>query len=226
MREFNTLSLIILIVWFPANLVINWYTLYEHGTLETIKFVNNMSNFLYPLIVGAVTYVAHCSRTNVECSALTALDRGFRYYWPICKANIVAGIKIVVGLILLIVPGLYFATRYSLINPVVIAEGEEHGLPRNRSLELTKGVSWTIFWVGLLLFGGNMTLSMTAGMFDKPVHGTYQFILYSLRDTFFDLTGCLATIAMYLFYCHIKTSKVIDESGKEVDVTDLVIAAK
>jgi hypothetical protein len=95
-------------------MLINLYYNYSTATLDNIKFINNIAQILYPLVVGAVTYVAYCNKSNISVNGWEALSKGFHYYWPIVKANIISGFKIVLGLILLIVPGLYFITKYSL----------------------------------------------------------------------------------------------------------------
>lgn len=146
--------------------------------------------------------------------------------WTFFKSKFTAGIRILLGIIFFILPGIYFVTRYALINPIVIAEGEENGLPKNRSYDLTKGATWQIFIVGLILIIGNSALGIVAGSFDTPTPGVYVFFLYSLRDTFFNLTGCLTTIAMYLFYCHLKVKDALENSGNEVELSELVLEAK
>jgi hypothetical protein len=67
-------------------------------------------------------------------------------------AGIVAGLGIVFGLILLIVPGLYLLTRWSLIPAVIVIEKRRAGDAFNRSWELTRGYGWTVFGSLLVSF--------------------------------------------------------------------------
>jgi hypothetical protein len=67
-------------------------------------------------------------------------------------AGIVAGIGIVIGLILLIVPGLFLLTRWALIPAVIVIEKRRAGDSFDRSWVLTRGYGWTVFGSLLLAF--------------------------------------------------------------------------
>jgi Membrane domain of glycerophosphoryl diester phosphodiesterase len=66
------------------------------------------------------------------------------------SAGLLAGIGIAVGLVLLIVPGLYLLTRWSMIVPAIVLEGRSAGESFGRSSELVRGESWNVFAVILL----------------------------------------------------------------------------
>jgi hypothetical protein len=67
-------------------------------------------------------------------------------------AGILAGLGIVFGLILLIIPGLYLLTRWSLIPAVIVIEKRSAGESFDRSWELTRGYGWTVFGSLLVSF--------------------------------------------------------------------------
>jgi hypothetical protein len=67
-------------------------------------------------------------------------------------AGIVAGIGIVIGLILLIVPGLFLLTRWALIPAVIVIEKRRAGDSFDRSWGLTRGYGWTVFGSLLITF--------------------------------------------------------------------------
>jgi hypothetical protein len=60
-------------------------------------------------------------------------------------AGIVAGIGVAIGLVLLIVPGLYLLTRWALIPAVIVIEKRGAGDAFDRSWDLTRGYGWTVF---------------------------------------------------------------------------------
>lgn len=70
----------------------------------------------------------------------------------VAGASIVAGIAIVVGLVLLIVPGLYLLTIWCLIVPVVVLEGASVSAAFERSRQLVRGFGWQVFGTLVLVF--------------------------------------------------------------------------
>jgi hypothetical protein len=60
-------------------------------------------------------------------------------------AGIVAGIGVAVGIILLIVPGLFLLTRWALIPAVIVIEKRRAGEAFDRSWQLTRGYGWPVF---------------------------------------------------------------------------------
>jgi hypothetical protein len=67
-------------------------------------------------------------------------------------AGLLAGLGIAIGLILLIVPGLYLLTRWALIIPVIVLEKRRAGEAFGRSHELVKGNGWTVFAIVVIVF--------------------------------------------------------------------------
>jgi hypothetical protein len=82
----------------------------------------------------------------------------------VAVAAILAGLGIVIGLILLIVPGLVLLTWWAVIIPVVVLENKSAGESFTRSRELVRGFGWNVFGVivlvVLLLIGFNIALSI------------------------------------------------------------------
>ena len=67
-------------------------------------------------------------------------------------AGILAGIGIAIGLILLIVPGLFLLTIWSMLVPVIVIEGKSAGESFSRSREVVRGNGWNVFGLILLTF--------------------------------------------------------------------------
>ena len=76
---------------------------------------------------------------------------------PVAGASILAGIAITIGLILIIVPGLYLITIWAVIVPVIVLEGAGVFAAFGRSQQLVRGRGWHVFgtlvltWIILLV---------------------------------------------------------------------------
>lgn len=99
----------------------------------------------------------------------------------VAGASILAGLGIAVGFVLLIVPGLYLMTIWSLIVPVIVLEGAGVGASFTRSRELVRGHGWQVFGlivvVILLLFGVNIVLSLILAALPNAVQGVISGIV-------------------------------------------------
>jgi hypothetical protein len=86
------------------------------------------------------------------------------YLGAVAGASILAGIAITIGLILLIVPGLYLITIWAVIVPIIVLEQSGVMASFGRSHQLVKGRGWHVFgtlvltW--LILLGVNLILGV------------------------------------------------------------------
>lgn len=78
-------------------------------------------------------------------------------------AAILAGIGIAIGLLLLIVPGLYLLTRWSMLGPAIVLERLGAGAAFTRSHELVRGNGWPVFGLLVLMFLGNIIVGGLIG---------------------------------------------------------------
>jgi hypothetical protein len=68
------------------------------------------------------------------------------------SAGLLAGLGIAVGLILLIVPGLFLLTIWSMIVPAIVIEGRSAGESFGRSREIVRGNGWNVFGLIVVTF--------------------------------------------------------------------------
>jgi hypothetical protein len=67
-------------------------------------------------------------------------------------AGILAAIGIGIGILLLIIPGLYLLTIWSMVIPVVVLEGRSAGEAFSRSREVVRGNWWSVFGLIIVTF--------------------------------------------------------------------------
>ncbi len=66
--------------------------------------------------------------------------------------GILAGLGIGIGLILLIVPGLFLLTIWSMLVAVIVIEGKSAGEAFGRSREIVRGHGWEVFGLIIVTF--------------------------------------------------------------------------
>jgi hypothetical protein len=67
-------------------------------------------------------------------------------------AGILAAIGIGIGILLLVVPGLFLLTIWSMVVPVIVIEGRSAGESFTRSREVVRGNGWSVFGLILITF--------------------------------------------------------------------------
>ncbi len=81
-----------------------------------------------------------------------AIVMGAKHYVTLLVASILSGLAIGIGLLLLLVPGLYLAVKFSQIRTVIAAENQLNPITvLSRSWEITKGNSLRIFAFVLII---------------------------------------------------------------------------
>jgi hypothetical protein len=84
------------------------------------SFINILLLTALSLPVAAGFYIA---AANVQARGTTELNdflKGFDYFLPLALAGVLTNLLIVVGLILLIIPGVYLAVSYTFVTPLIV----------------------------------------------------------------------------------------------------------
>jgi hypothetical protein len=130
------------------------YSLANQGGLTTIWqisligwFVGAVTNYI---LQGAVTRAAIDDLSGAGVKFGAAIGDGFRYLLPLCVVAILVTLGTWLGLILLIIPGIILALRWSVTAPIVVVERDGPTKSMGRSAELTEGHRWAIFGLVIL----------------------------------------------------------------------------
>lgn len=120
-------------------------------------------------------------------------------------AGLLAAIGVGVGLVLLIVPGLYLLTIWLLIVPAIMLEGRGVGDAFSRSQELVRGYGWSVFGVIvltiLILFG----VSLVFGIVDSAIDNRWVGLLFNIFTQ--TLTAPFVALAWTLTYYELRGLK-------------------
>jgi hypothetical protein len=86
------------------------------------------------------------------------------YIWRVAGASILAGIAITIGLLLVIIPGLYLITIWAVIVPVIVLERSGALASFGRSRGLVRGHGWHVFGTLVLVFIIMLVVNVVLGL--------------------------------------------------------------
>lgn len=121
-------------------------------------------------------------------------------------AGILAALGITVGFILLIIPGLFLLTIWSLIVPVIVLEGARTMDSFGRSRELTRGNRWGVFGrlLGTLLIvgiAGAIVAAITRAILPEQIDEYVANVISS------SLTAPYAALVWTLMYYRLRQAR-------------------
>lgn len=150
----NPLVFVVLpaILFLPVDILVSLVTS-SMQAFDTLK-VSTRLNQVAELVIG--TFLASTVISAMReisgggfITLASALRQGRKHWGAIVSASFFAGIRVSLGLICLIVPGIYYAVRCAFALPVVIFEGESGNRAVKKSAELTRNRWWSTFWMFL-----------------------------------------------------------------------------
>jgi hypothetical protein len=136
--------------------------------------------------------------------------------------GIVAGIGIVIGFFLVIVPGLILLTVWSVAAPVVVLERPPGLRALGRSRELVRGNGWQVFGVILVL---GVLVNITAGAIELAAESAGTGVGIVVRVVVGVLTAPLLALAASVLYFDLRklsTAEVTDTPARSGEPPSIV----
>jgi len=101
---------------------------------------------------------------HADLSIGQTVNEALPFLASVAGASILAGIAITIGLILLIVPGLFLITIWAVIVPVIIIERTGALASFGRSRQLVRGRGWHVFWTLVLVYIIMLVVNIVLGL--------------------------------------------------------------
>ena len=120
-------------------------------------------------------------------------------------AGVLAAIGIIVGLILVIVPGLVLMTWWAVIIPTIVLENRSAGESFARSRELVRGYGWGVFGVIVLMILLLIGFQIVLGLILSPLADWLQsFVAQIVSGT---VTAPFIAVVLTLLYLRLRAAK-------------------
>ena len=169
-----------------------------------VIFIILWASIALPISTGAATFAISERYLGNPVNSADALQRALKNLWTMSIAQLSAGVRIMIGFILLIVPGILWSLSYALIIPAVMVEGLQAGPSLKRSAELAKGQRGKVFAIMVVINLLVVLLSSGVGSIAKlvlTVESTGGAIFGSAIDSLVTILltplGIVANILLY-----------------------------
>jgi hypothetical protein len=149
--QFTLLIPAALILFFPVA-ILNGLVLAGGGALAALATtaIALIASFWYQgMVVQAVVDILDGRRDHTIGSLFSSVSP---FIWTLIGAGILATIIIVIGFILIIVPGLIALTFLAVVAPAVVIDRAGATGALGRSRDLVRGNAWRVFGVIVVLF--------------------------------------------------------------------------
>lgn len=120
----------------------------------------------------------------------------------ITGAGILAGLGIGIGLLLVVVPGLYLITVWSVVIPVIVLERSGVGAAFGRSRTLVTGHGWNVFGVIILSWLVLLVVGIVIALITSPFGDTVGTFLADLISG--AITGPFVALVLTLLYYRLR----------------------
>jgi hypothetical protein len=142
---------------------------------------------------------------RADLSISETLDRVSPRLGTLALAGLLAGIAIGLGLLLLIVPGLYLLTIWLVIIPAIMLEGCGVSESFGRSQELVRGYGWSVFGVIVLTVLIFIGVAIVFGVLDGVLDS--RWASFALNIVLQTLTAPILALAWTTTYYDLRDLK-------------------
>ena len=147
-----------------------------------------LSMFLASLVAGAIVRVTIGFADDEEVSFGESVSTGLAKALPLLGLSVLMAVALVLGFMLLVVPGVILLVMWAVASPALVAENIGVIEAFGRSRPLTKGARWRVFGLGLLMLVIFWIISAISGVLfyasggieSAASGGSIPFILFSV----------------------------------------------
>lgn len=169
----------------------------DSGLLGLALLISLVIGILYQGVV--VNLVRDLKAGGAESSMGELISRTLPFVGTLFVVALLAGIGVGIGLVLLVVPGLFLLTIWAVLAPAVVIEHQRVSGAFRRSRELVKGNGWPVFGVlisALLitLFASLVLNSIGEAIADGPI---VRVVMSAIAST---LTAPIEGLAASVLY--------------------------
>jgi len=156
------------------------------------------------ILQGALVYGTVQDMNGRRPGVGDILTTGLRAFMPVIGVSLLFGIALIVGFVLLIVPGIMIACAWCVAVPALVAERVGVFDSFRRSADLTRGNRWRLFglfviWVmAVMLLSGIIGAISGGGAFGGGALSPVALVLNFIYATLSGLVGATGVAVLYV----------------------------
>jgi hypothetical protein len=202
--NFALIAAIVLTVWLPGNLLgeyLIWHVPSDDDALRSYRVSAFIEGAFGAIYSAALVYALAQVKKGRRPSYFEAIAVGFRNWGRLFSARFFAGIWILIGLIVFVVPGIVLMVRYAFLDAVVVLERAGGDSARRRSTELTRGFRWQIFLAAFLFFAAFVPLTYLIRVpYERFFPALNTMAMDVAVDCALDIVHAIIQIVIFLYY--------------------------
>jgi hypothetical protein len=148
-----------------------------------------------PMMQGALVFGSMGDLEGRSASMNECLAAGSRHWLRLLGLDFLAGLGVVIGMILLVVPGVLLALRWSVAVPTLVLEGRGIQESMGRSAALTQNHRWSIFLLGLIFFAAMIVLQIALTIIGFPFGSFHEHSAFTVVTT--PLVNTCTSVVVY-----------------------------
>jgi len=214
-RTFSTLGrnlvpfLIIAAVAAIPNLILNWNTVSGPGAptqiFARLGWSLSIGGLVQLLTQAIILHAAFQDMLGRPIRIGESIRVGFSRFLPIFGLSFLMGVGIILGMMVLLVPGLILLTMWAVALPACVVETQGPIGSLGRSVELTKGHRWKLFGLLFLLWIVSFVLGGLSAVVGKMLGG--QIGVLSLQFIVQTVLGAFQAILVIVIYRDLRVAK-------------------
>jgi len=152
-RHIILISSIVVVIWLPFELMSSYLDYFVFGPDDlrrSFKLAQLLDNTIGLIPVAAVISLTSTALLGETPSFQFALREGLGSWCRMWWTRVLSRFALILGLLLLVVPGIILYVRLAVLEQVVVQEKVSGFSAMKRSFELTKGRFWQVVVLGLV----------------------------------------------------------------------------
>jgi hypothetical protein len=175
-----------------------------------------------PMMQAALVFGSMSNLEGRPASVTDCLAAAQKHWLRLLGLDFLVGLGVVIGMILLIVPGVLVALRWSVSVPALVLEGRGIQESMGRSAALTQNRRWSIFLIGLIFLGAMIVLQMALTIVGLPFGSLRDHSLFAVVTT--PLVNTCTSVVAYPVVAALFRELRGDKEGGSPEVLNEVFA--